>query len=124
MSRSAGIELEGAARFRRTLRQAGRDLETLDGAHSTAADTVAGKARSLAPRRTGTLAGSISGTREAGAATITATAGHARPIHAGVPSRGITARPFLTDAARQTQPRWLSVYAAAVDKALTRIRGI
>ena len=117
--RPAGIEVHGADNLRRTLRQARRDLEDLDPAPETSARLIAGQARTLAPRRTGTLARSITGH----SGEVTATARHARPIHAGVPSRGITARPFLTDAARQTQPRWMSVYAAALNHAIRRIRG-
>ena len=118
------ITLEGAANLGRTLRRAARDLDSLSGSHETASRLVASNARTLAPRRNGTLSGSISGTGAAGEATITATARHARPIHSGVPSRGITATPFLTDAARQTQGRWLAVYARGVSTAIAKVRGI
>lgn len=118
-----GIQLEGADTFRRTLAQAGRDLADLDAENATVSRLVAGAARGLAPRRTGTLAGSISGDGDRATATVTATAGHARPIHAGVPSRGITARPFLTDAVDQTETRWVAVYRGAITDAVRKVRG-
>lgn len=119
-----GIKLEGAGTFARTLAQAGRDLANLDGEHTEVAQLVATRARSLAPRRTGALAGSISGTGDPTVSTISATAGHARPIHAGVPSRGITGRPFMTNAVEQTQARWVAVYRDALTDAVGKVRGL
>lgn len=120
----AGIQVEGMNTLRRTLRRAAADLDDLTDAHTRAATITARAASSLAPRRTGALASSL---RPSGAATearVVSSLRYATPVHAGVPSRNIPARPFLTTAAADTQSRWLTVYEAALEQAIQKVRGI
>lgn len=127
VSRSAGIEVEGAARLRRTLRRAGDDLQDLRAAHAAAANIAASASAALAPKRTGTLADTVrgSGTKTAGVLRAGfAKVPYAGPIHWGWPARHITANPFLSDGAKDSEGRWLPVYEAAVDQALQKVRGI
>lgn len=127
MAQRALLEVEGAARLRRTLRQAGVDLEQLRAAHARAAQIAADAAANAAPVRSGTLAGTVraSGTKTAGIIR----AGFARipyagPIHWGWPRQGIRANPFMAEAAQATEPQWFGVYEQAVDKALSQIKGM
>lgn len=119
-------ELKGAARLRRTLRQAGDDLEDMKDANTRAAKIVEEGAIGLVPVLTGDLARSIrsSGTKTAGVVRAGSKAlPYAGVIHWGWPAHGITANPFAADAAKLTEPTWGRIYEEAVDKALARIKG-
>ena len=127
MSRDAGIRVEGAAELRRTLKRAGEDLSDLKTAHSAAAQIVAGRGRGTAPRRTGTLAASVRGSGTATAAVVRAGGArvpYAGPIHWGWPSRGITAQPWLSEAATDTETVWVAGYERDVERILDRVKGI
>ncbi|MFL0579178.1 HK97 gp10 family phage protein [Dietzia sp. 179-F 9C3 NHS] len=120
------VKVDGGARLRRTLRQAGADLQALTDAHAAAAKLVADRARATAPRVSGTLAGTIrpSGTKtravvRAGYKSVP----YGGPIHWGWPARNITAQPFLTDAAQATEPAWSAIYLTAVDRTLDQVAG-
>lgn len=120
------IKVEGGARLRRTLRQAGSDLQDLAAAHSATAALVANAGRARAPKVSGRLAGTIrpSGTKtkavvRAGFARVP----YAGPIHWGWPARNITAQPFLSDAATSTEPAWQNIYLQAVDRAISKVEG-
>lgn len=121
------VRVEGAARLRRTLRKAGHDLAQLKAAHKEAATIAADKARQDAPRQSGDLAGTI---RAAGTntAAIVRAGFKAIPygpvIHWGWPGHNITANPFLTEAAQETEPQWFAVYDQALDQALSQVKGI
>lgn len=127
MARDTGIRVEGAAELRRTLKRAGDDLSDLKDAHREAANIVTVASRVKAPKRTGQLAASVRGSGAATTATIRAgrsSVPYAGPIHWGWPARGIPANPFITEAARATEPVWTHGYEAAVEKILHRIKGI
>lgn len=120
-------ELKGAATLRRTLRQAGEDLEDLKEANSRAAKVVEGAAHQDVPKVTGKLDSTIrsSGTKTAGIIR----AGRKSVPYAGVvqwgwPAHNITPQPFATDAAKRTEPTWGRIYTEAVDTAIARIKGI
>lgn len=126
-SRSAGISVEGGKTLRRTLRQAGDNLEDLKAAHDKAAKIAADASAALAPKRTGRLAATIrgSGTKTAGIMRAGySSVPYAGPIHWGWPSRNISPQPFLSDGATNSQGRWLPVYEAAVDGAIQKVRGL
>lgn len=125
------VQVEGAARLRRTLRQAGGDLSDLKAANRAAAGTVSTAAAAAAPRRTGRLAASVraSGTNSAGVVragnnrkTVSGVP-YAGVIHWGWPARGISANTFLTDAAQATEPVWVPAYEAALMAAIQKVRG-
>jgi len=131
---SHGEIVKGAARLRKTLRQAGDDLSDLKEANARAAGIVQPAASNLAPKASGALAssGRSSGTKTGGMVRF----GSKRVPYAGVihfgterakdpfwQKRRIKGRPFATDAATATQPQWLNIYQQAVEAAIARIQG-
>lgn len=126
MAKRPLVEVEGARQLRRTLRQAGDDLEDLKDANKQAAEVAATGARRNVPVESGALAGDIraAGTKTAGVVR----AGRKRlpyagPIHWGWPARGIAAQPYLTEGAQQTETVWVPLYEQELDKALAKVKG-
>lgn len=120
------MRIQGLPRLRRALRQLDADVTDLKNANAAAAATVAAAAAARAPRRSGALAASVRGNRAASRATVragTARVPYAGPIHWGWPARGITAQPFVIDAARATEPVWLAAYARDLERAVSRVSG-
>lgn len=113
--------VEGADRAARSLRAAGRSVDNLGAAASTASRIIASGARARAPRRTGALAASIRAAPEGGTARTVASIRYAGFVHYG--ARGRPARPFLTDAAEATEPAWLGAYEAQVRSIAATTRG-
>jgi len=124
---SVAVEVEGLAQLRRTLRQAGDDLSDLKDAHQRAAYIVGLRAESTAPRRTGRLAGSVKGRGTKNAAGVTAGSRarvpYAPPIHWGWFRRGISANPWVSRAAQDTEPLWLPAYSAELDDIVAKVKG-
>lgn len=123
----AGIEVRGSKELRRTMKRAGEDLSELKDAHMGAARMVVGLALPNAPRRTGRLAASVRPGASNTAATIRAGGArlpYAAAIHWGWPRRGISAQPWLSQTAQQSEPAWVPIYTRAVDKILARVEGI
>lgn len=126
-ARTEGIRVEGAKELRATLKRAGDDLGDLKAAHSEAAQLVTGVSRARAPKRSGTLAGSVRGSGAATTATIRAGGSrvpYAGPIHYGWPAHNIAPQPFISEAAQATEPAWVHLYDQAVEKILDRVKGI
>lgn len=127
-----GVKIEGARQLRRTLKDAGDDLNDLKEVNRSAAAIAANRAKTWAPRKSGRLAGTVrsSGTKTAGivrAGNNRKTASgvpYANPIHWGWPCRNIKANPFLSYSAQATEPRWLKLYENYIEKTLSKIRGI
>lgn len=127
-----GVKIEGARQLRRTLKDAGDDLNDLKEVNRAAAAVAANRAKTWAPRASGRLAGTVrsSGTKTAGivrAGNNRKTASgvpYANPIHWGWPGRNIKANPFLSYSAQATEPRWLKLYENYIEKTLSKIRGI
>jgi hypothetical protein len=119
------VEVRGGKRLRATLRAAGDDLSDLRAAHGQVAVLVAGLASP--PRRSGRLASTVrpSGTKtaaivRAGFAAVL----YAGPIHWGWPARNITAQPFLSDAATSSEPIWLPIYFADLERIIDKVEGL
>jgi hypothetical protein len=123
----AGVRIEGAGQFRRTLKQGGDDLSDLKSTHKEVATIAAGAARPLAPvGLTGKLSKTIraSGTKTAGIIRAgTARVPYANPIHWGWYRRHIKSTPFLTDGAQRSETRWIGVYQDYVESALDQVEG-
>lgn len=120
------VELVGERQLRASLRRAGDDLSDLKAAHAAAARVVEPVARTAAPVRSGTLAGTVrsSGTKTAAIVRAGyASVPYAGPIHWGWPKRNISPNRFVWDAARRTQTRWLVVYRTAVDRIIRKVKG-
>lgn len=121
------IEVEGAKRLRRTLREAGDDLEDLKAAHAAAAKIAAEAAAALAPRRSGKLAATVRSSGQKTAGVIRAgkkRVPYAGVIHWGWPRRGIEPQLFLTKGARATESTWIPIYEKALEQAIDKIKGI
>lgn len=127
-SRSAGtIRVEGADQLRRTLKKAGDDLGDLKEGHREAAGIAGRRAQADAPRVTGRLARSTRWGASNRAAIVRAGGArvpYANPIHWGWPRRNIKPQPWVSEAAEATEPEWSAAYAQAVDRILSRIKGI
>ena len=120
------VEVKGMRELRSTMKKAGEDLADLKTVHQAAGMIVVGRAQSLAPKRSGALAGSIRASRlAAGVAVKVGGAGtpYAGPIHWGWPARNIAANPFLTNAAQQTEEEWTALYYAELEKIVDRVEG-
>ena len=127
MARDAGIRVEGAARLRRTLKAAGRDLTDLKAAHAKAAKIAQVAAAAQTPVVSGTLKASLrsSGTSTAGIIRAGgAKVPYAAPIHWGWPSRGIAAQPFISTGAQASEPVWIRVFETDLDRILDQVKGM
>lgn len=127
MADGYGVQVLGVRRLRATMAKAGGDLTQFSDTNAEVGRIVATDARTLVPVRTGRLAATLrsSGTRtqavvRAGYASVP----YARPIHWGWPARHISAQPFATTAASRTEPRWRLVYLKAIDRILSRVKGV
>lgn len=127
-----GLRLEGAPRFKRTLKQAGQELDDMKTAHKSAAGIVASRASSWAPSVTGRLAGSVRASGTKTAAIVRAgnnrksKAGvpYANPIHWGWRARNIRPNPFLSYSAQSTEPTWLPLFMKELNQAISKVEGI
>ena len=127
MAGRAVVEVEGAKRLRATLKAAGDDLSDLRDVHNRVAGVVTPRARGTAPKRSGTLAGSVRGSGTKTQAVIRAGGArvpYAGPIHFGWPARGIEPQPFISEAAQATEPQWFGIYQDEVEEILDRVKGI
>ena len=113
------IKATGVKELRRELRKMGNDLEDLKALNLDVAKLVSDRAKDIVPRRTGTLADTISqaGTKTAGRVR----AGfkrvpYAGVIHFGFPARRITPQPFLYDALDQRRGEVFNAYFKGVKK--------
>lgn len=124
---TTGVRVEGLDTLVRTLKKAGVDVADLKDASKKAGDTVTSAAVGRAPRRTGRLASSVRPSRLAKGVRVSvgrATVPFAGAIHWGWPARNITAQPFLTDAAKQTEPVWVAQYLEDIEKILDGVKGV
>lgn len=127
------LELVGGRNLRRTLRLAGDDLQNLKDIHAKVGKVVEAKARALAPKVTGEMAGTIRSSGTKTAAIVRA--GYKRTPYAGPQNwgwpdsaagikGGYVGHHFVNTAAEVTEPVWLDLYIREVNKALDQIKGI
>lgn len=118
--------VEGARQLRASLKRAGIQLSDLKAAHAEVAELVRSRADPRAPRRTGRLAGTMRAAGTQSAAIVragTAAVPYAGPIHWGWPARGIVARPWIYEAAADSQDQWADTYLHALEKIIDSIEG-
>lgn len=116
----------GLDRLVRTMQRAQVDIGELKDAHKRVGELVAREAQGHAPRRSGRLVGTLRASRQARRAQVVlgrTSVPYAGPIHWGWPARGIKANPFVSEAAQDTEPRWVPIYRADVQAALDRVKG-
>lgn len=124
MAAKAKVDVEGVYNLRRGLKRMGDDLEDLKDVNQAVAGLVAQVATATAPRRTGTLAGTVRGNRAASKAVITAgraSVPYAVFVHWGTAS--MSRQPWVSEAASDTEPRWLALYQDGMQKAADKVRG-
>lgn len=120
------VKVEGARQLRATLRRAGQDLEDMKDANAEVANYVASASRSAAPTVSGRLAASVRGNRAAASAVVKAGGAavpYAGPIHWGWPARNIAANEFMAATAANTEPTWVRMYLAAVERIVAKVKG-
>jgi len=118
------FQVVGLAELSRTMKRAGVDITELKDANTRAAQIVADRASTLAPRRSGRLAGNVRTAKQVARARImagSAAVPYAGPIHWGWPARHIDANPFISNAAVETQDEWLAVYLEDIQTALDKV---
>ena len=113
------IQVRGARELAAGLRKAGIDLKDLREQNKQAAGIVTDEGRRQVPVRSGRLRKTI----RAGATQKAGVVPYANPIHWGWPSHHIEPHPFLTQAAKDTEPEWVAIYQAGVEKIISRING-
>ena len=114
------VTVEGAGRYRRTLRQAGQRAD-LAAAHGEVADLVT--RRAVVPTRTGRLAAGTRGRGLKRSAVVRTSVVYGAPIHYGWPERGIPAQPFAVESAESNEPAWKSIYQRELDRIVNTIKG-
>lgn len=116
-----------AADLARDLDHVADELADLSDAHRAAGQLIERNVEPRVPRgATRRLVGSVAS--EVGEQGVSVTAGgpgveYVWPIHQGVPGRGITAHPFLTDALTATEPDVVDLYLDRVDDAIATLKG-
>jgi len=126
MAQPAQLEVIGAREFRRTLKASEYGLADLKAVHKDVAVIAANASADLAPERSGRLKATIRASGTFTASIIragTARVPYAPPIHWGWGRRHITAQPFLSEGAQDSEGRWIRVYEDYVTKQIDQIKG-
>ena len=129
MAAAGRLRVDGARELRAQLKAAGQDLQDLKDAHKKVADVVAKEAAPdapVGPPEGGHLKDTMrtAGTQSAAIVRIgRARNPYAGPIHWGHRSRGITAQPWVYDAAKRTSDHWVGIYTDAVQDILNTVEG-
>jgi hypothetical protein len=124
MAGKPAVQVTGAVEFRAAMKRMGADLSDLTKIHREAAKPVLETSRSIVPRVSGTLAGSlrISATK-ASAKVLSGSAAvpYAGPIHFGWPARNIRPQPFLYDALDQRADEVVEKYEAHIEALVEKV---
>lgn len=122
------VEIVGLDRLRATLARFAHDLENL--APQSVVAIIGRVAQTRAPKRTGRLAASFSGTSDAGEQILRFGVEYAAPIHFGVGPRpglrgphNIRPNPYLFGAVDETQTQWVEQYAAEIRAKAKNVKG-
>ena len=134
-----GVQVQGGARLRSTMRKAGMDVKELKAINKQAASTVTAAARATAPvgkptRKRGRgrpkSGGALKKSIRAGATTKAGVirAGGARVPYAAVqhwgwPSRNIRPKYFISDAAIRTEKVWVKEYEKHMNDVIKKVKG-
>lgn len=117
------VKLVGGRQLTAALLRAGDDLADLRQANAAIARTIAERAQTMAPRRTGRLAASVRAGVDVSAAVVTAggpATRYAGVVHWGWPRHHIRPNPFASKAAVDTESLWVEQYRLATQHLLDR----
>jgi hypothetical protein len=118
------IEIKGIERFEATIARAAHDIGALHDGFDEAGRIVADAASSSAPVLTGALAASIESMFTGPMGTdISSGLEYAGPVHWGVPSRNIEARPFILEGARESEAQWTEALEHDAQKVCDSVKG-
>lgn len=125
----AGVKVTGVSQLRRTLKQAGVEMTDFTAVNKQVANIVLPVARQTAPVGP-PIHGHIATTIRAGATRSqaiiragTAALPYAAVIHWGWFRHHIKPDPWITLAARQTEPEWSEVYFEGLTKIIGKVQG-
>lgn len=120
---STGIEIKGLKEVVRSLERFGVEVSDLKAAFKRIGTIVAEDAKTLAPRKSGALAGSIRPSNTKNKSVVRA--GTAKVVYAGVQHYGgynnIEPHPFLTDALNQNQGEVVRALSDELDALINRL---
>lgn len=117
------VDVVGAERFTATSRRAVKDIEELRAGNERASERVATTARQLAPRLTGTLAGSVFAEVEPDRFIVGTPLLYGSVQEFGAVRINVPARPWLRPALEDNQGFTLDALKEDVQRALDRIKG-
>jgi phage gpG-like protein len=117
------IQVQGAELLQSTLRDASDQLADMAAANVAIGNMVVNEARSLAPKRSGQLAGSVSATVGVGVIDVGADTPYAGPIHWGWPAHNIAAQPFIQEAIENTEEQSVQIYEDELNRVLSTVKG-
>lgn len=118
------VEVRGDVMLRATLARADAELEHLDDATASAAQTVAERGRIRAPKLSGRLAGSVRASHTGTEAIASSGLIYAPVIHDGWAGHNIAANPFLRTAAEDSEQVILPAYRKALNRVLSKVKGV
>lgn len=119
----SALQIKGLSRFRATMKKAGADMADLKEANVSVGQTVATRAKSIGPQRTGRLVGSIVPAKTVARARVRSSLIYAPVIHYGWPKRHIKPQPFVLEAAAETQSEWMAEYERSLQKISNTVQG-
>lgn len=130
MAAPPGVQIEGMARFRRTVKKAGADMKDFTVVNRQVATIVANRARVTAPHGP-EIRGHVARTVRGGANRTSAIVRvgnntgfrYANPIHWGWFRRHIRPNPWVSRAATETESTWLPVFERGINAIVHKIRG-
>lgn len=121
--------MEGAARLRRTLRQAGADLKDFSTLNKQVANVVVAQAKTTAPYGPD-VNGHIRNTIRGGGgrtAAVVRVGNKRQPygpgLHWGWKRRQQAEQPWVSEAAQTTEPAWREIYFAGLTRIINQIEG-
>jgi len=117
------VELVGGAQYARTMHQLADDVQHLTDAHAAAGAEVARLAAGRARRRTGALAASFGPLVTDAGVEIGSPLVYAGVQEFGWARHGITPSLALTSALDDSAPAVERIYFAAIDAAVSHVRG-
>jgi len=117
------ITVEGADELTASLHRAAREMGDMERAGDRAANLIANRGRTEAPRLTGALASSITPTVDNNVAAVMSALPYANRTHWGYARYGQKAQPFLSDPLVALEGTYLAYYADEADRILHTVKG-